>query len=108
MTWEVAVRVRFVQSGGIVGAVRECELDTSLLPPDDARELTALVEESGVLTSGIVRAPASRDLRAYEIVIENGAETVSATFDDHTLPDAARPLVTFLRRNAKPRGESAL
>jgi hypothetical protein len=104
VTWEVAVRVTFVQSGGVVGVPRGCELDSSKLAPGDARELESLVTESGLVTSGDHRSPHARDLRLYEIRVENGAETVSVTFDDSTLPERARPLVGFLRRNATPQG----
>ena len=102
--WEVAVRVTFVQSGGIVGVARRCELDSSLLPPGEARELESLVEESGLVSSGEFRSAASRDLRLYEIQLETDTGTVSVTFDDQTLPKRARPLLSFLRRNAKPQG----
>ena len=98
------MRVTFVQSGGVVGVPRECDLDSSLLPPGEARELESLVMESGLLTSGDHQSSDARDLRLYEIRMENGPETVSVTFDDRTLPERARPLVGFLRRNAKPRG----
>jgi hypothetical protein len=40
----------------------------------------------------------------YEIHVEGGAGSVAVTFDDHSLPERARPLVSFLRRNAKPQG----
>ncbi len=100
------MRVTFVQSGGVVGVPQECELDSSLLAPDEARELESLVTESGLLVSGDHRSPAARDLRLYEIRVQNGAANVSVTFDDLTLPERARPLVTFLRRNAKSRGRA--
>ena len=104
----MALRVKFLQSGGVVGAPRGCELDSSRLPEDDARELLALVQASGLLTSGEFLSVAGRDLRTYEIQVESAAGSVTVTFDDHTLPEEARPLVRFLRRNAKPqdRGES--
>ncbi|MFI5231584.1 MAG: protealysin inhibitor emfourin [Gemmatimonadales bacterium] len=104
MTWEVAVRVTFVQSGGVVGVPRECELDSSQLPRNEARELESLVTDSEFVASGVHRSPGGRDLRLYEIRVENGARTVSVTFDDLTLPARARPLVGFLRRKARPRG----
>jgi hypothetical protein len=34
VTLEVVMRVTFVQSGGVVGAVRGCELDSGSLLPD--------------------------------------------------------------------------
>jgi hypothetical protein len=96
------MRVKFLQSGGVVGAVRGCELDSSRLAPDDARELESLVRESGLSESGEFRSPAARDLRSYEIEVESDSVNVAVTFDDDTLPVQARPLVSFLRRNAKP------
>ncbi len=103
MTWGMVVmRVKFVQSGGVVGAVRACEIESSTLPPDEARELESLVQARGVSVSGEFLSPAARDLRLYAIQVERGAETVAVTFDDETLPAEARPLVSFLRRNAKP------
>jgi hypothetical protein len=104
VTWEVAVRVTFVQSGGVVGVPRRCELDSSLLAPGDALELESLVAESGLVASGEFLSARSRDLRLYEIQVESDTGSVSVTFDDQTLPERARPLLSFLRRNAKPRG----
>ena len=98
------MRVKFVQSGGVVGAMRECELDSSSLPPEEARELESLVRSSGLSASGEFLTPAARDLRLYEIHVEGGAGSVAVTFDDHSLPERARPLVSFLRRNSKPQG----
>jgi hypothetical protein len=103
----LTMRVRFLQSGGIVGASRGVELESARLSAADARELQALVQSSGILESGEFRSPAGRDLRVYEIQIESGAGIVAVTFDDRTLPEQARPLVSFLRRNAKPRDRGA-
>ena len=96
------MRVRFLQSGGVVGATRGCELDSWALPPDEAREMESLVRASGLPPSGEFLSPAGRDLRIYEIHVEGDEWSVAVTFDDHTLPEQARPLVSFLRRNAKP------
>jgi hypothetical protein len=98
------MRVKFLQTGGVVGAVRGCELDSSTLPPEDARELASLVQASGISASGEFLSPAGRDLRLYEIQVESGTGNVAVTFDDMTLPEPARALVSFLRRNAKPLG----
>lgn len=100
------MRVTFLQSGGVIGAMRGCELDSASLLPDDARELESLVLSSGITQSGEFLSPDGRDLRLYEIRVENGAGIVSVTFDDWTLPTEARPLVSYLRRNAKPRRAS--
>jgi len=97
------MRVRFLQSGGIVGAPRGCELDSAQLAPDDARELVALVGASGLIASGEFLSGSGRDLRLYEINVESEAGRVNVKFDDQTLPEPARPLVSFLRRSARPR-----
>lgn len=98
------MRVRFVQSGGVTGTSRACDLDTTTLPADDARELASLVAESRLPAAGSFRTPDARDLRTYDIRVESDAGNAAVTFDDHTIPDRVRPLVTFLRRNARVQG----
>ena len=97
------MRVRFRQSGGVAGVVRGCELDSASLPPDEARELESLVRASGLAASHGRRSSGGRDLRSYEIIVESDDGRVEFTFDDATLPERARPLLSFLRRNAGPR-----
>lgn len=99
----MALRVKFVQSGGVVGAAQGCDLESASLPPEDARELESLVTESGLAASGEFLSPGARDLRLYDIELAGESVTVSVRFDDGTLPERARPLVSFLRRNSKPR-----
>ena len=106
MTWETLMRVKFVQSGGVVGVLRGCELESSSLAPEDARELESLVVASGLVESGEFHSPAGRDLRSYEILLDRGQGVVAVTFDDGTMPEKARPLVSFLRRNSKPTGRA--
>ena len=97
------MRVKFLQSGGVVGAVRGCDLDTTTLPSAEARQLESLVHSSGLPASGEFRSPDSRDLRLYEIRVESESHAIAVTFDEHTVPERARPLISFLRRNATPR-----
>ena len=97
------MRVKFVQSGGVIGIARGCELESATLPPEDARELESLVRLSGLSQSGEFLSPEARDLRLYDIEVAGESATVSVRFDDGTLPERARALVSFLRRNSKPR-----
>lgn len=97
------MRVKFVQSGGVVGVARGCELESASLAPDDARELESLVRESGLSESGEFLSGDARDLRVYEIEVAGDSVAVIVRFDDGTLPERARPLVSFLRRNSRPR-----
>lgn len=103
VTGGVLLRVRFLQSGGVVGAVRGADLESALMQPGDARELAELVKASGIVASGEHLSPGRADLRLYEIHVDCEHGTISATFDDETVPEAARALVSFLRRNSKPR-----
>jgi hypothetical protein len=97
------MKVQFVQSGGLVGAVKGCELDTADLPPDAARELERLVRESGISGSVESFSKAGRDLQQYEITIEEGDRKHQVVVDDATVPHPARPLIGFLKKYARPR-----
>jgi hypothetical protein len=100
---EQTMRVRFDQSGGYAGLIKGCEIDTTTLPPEKAKEIEQLVKQSGTLTSGNFLSDSSRDLQQYEITIEDGPVKTSAVFDDKTVPHSAKPLIGFLKKCAKPR-----
>jgi hypothetical protein len=95
------MKVRFLQSGGFVGAVKGCELDTAVLAPDAARELERLVKESGIARSGEFLSKEGRDLHQYEITIEGG-KSAAVVFDDSSIPPSAKPLLGFLKQHARP------
>jgi hypothetical protein len=97
------MKVHFVESGGFVGLLKECELDTAALAPEKAQELKRLVDASGISASGEFFSDAGRDLRQYEITIEDGTKKISVTFDDENIPQSAKPLLGYLKKCAKPR-----
>jgi len=96
------MRIQFVQSGGFLGAVKGCELDTATLAPKAAQELQKLIEASGISASTKAYSNSGRDLQQYEITIEDGKRKVSVEFDDSTVPQAAKSLVGFLKKCATP------
>jgi hypothetical protein len=96
------MRVQFIQSGGLVGTVKGCVLDAESLPPGEAQELERLVRASGITASAESLSAGGRDLHQYEITIQDGKHVISATLDDKTLPAAAKPLVAFLKKHARP------
>jgi hypothetical protein len=101
------MKITFMQSGGFVGAVKGCVIDTTDLAPDEQRELESLVATSG-LTESLERfSSTGRDLRHYEIVIEQDARVQRIVCDDHSVPEAARPLVAFLAARARPQPPGA-
>ena len=94
--------VRFTQSGGFAGLLKGCELDTKTLDPTQARTLEDLVKTSDLPASGEFLSKSSRDLRQYEISIDDGKSTTSVVYDEETIPQSAKPLISFLVRYSKP------
>ncbi len=96
------MRVRFVLSGGFVGAIRSCTLDTSALSTDDARSLEDLVRSAGLSASRQVLSVSGRDLEQYEISVDDAGTSVTVTYDQSTLSAGTKPLVAYLKKCAKP------
>lgn len=97
------MKVRLIQSGGLMGIVRECEIDSSALAPEAADELERLVRGSGIAASGEFLSREARDLHMYEITIEDGPRTLLVVFDDASVPPEVRPILGFLKQRTRPR-----
>jgi hypothetical protein len=96
------MRITFMLSGGFVGSIRGCRIDTTNLPDADRGAVEQLVEASGLTESFERFAAAGRDRRQYDLAIERAARLVRVSCDDASLPDPARPLVSFLVKRAVP------
>jgi len=96
------MKIRLVQSGGLLGIVRACEIDSEALGVEAADELERLVRGSGISASGEHLSEAARDLHQYEITIVDGSRTLSVVFDDASIPPAARPMIGYLKQHARP------
>jgi hypothetical protein len=97
------VRVQFTQSGGFVGAVRECTLDTSLMDADEAVTLETLVKNADLFSApGEQRSLTGRDLEDYQISIDDGHGRVTVVRDQSTLTSETKPLVAYLKKVSKP------
>jgi hypothetical protein len=96
------MKVRLVQSGGLLGIVKACELDSSELGPEAAGELERLVRGSGIAASGEHLSGNGRDLYQYEITIEDGNTKLTVVFDDASVPPGARQMIGYLKRHARP------
>lgn len=95
-------RVSFTQSGGFVGVVHSCRIEVATLAAEERASLEQLVAASGLEASCECLSENCRDGRTYEIVIEHETSVVRAVFDDASLPEAARPLISFLKARATP------
>lgn len=96
------MRITFMQSGGFVGTVKGCVIDAADLAPAERQELESLVAASGLAESSERLSGAGRDLRQYDLVIEQGAEVQRLCCDERSVPEASRPLVAFLSARARP------
>ena len=96
-----------MQSGGFAGMLKGCTIDTIDLAADQRQELESLVAASGFSESFEQFSSAGRDLRQYEIVIEQHATVQRIVCDDRSVPDAARPLLAFLVARARPQPPGA-
>jgi emfourin len=96
------MKLRLIQSGGLLGIVRSCEVDTARLGREAADELERMVRASGISASGTHLSESARDLHTYEITIEDGDRTVTVVFDDANMPAAAKPMIGYLKQQARP------
>ncbi len=87
--------------------LKGCTIDDADLAPDERRELESLVAASGLSESFEQFSSAGRDLRQYEIVIEQHATVRRIVCDDRSMPEAIRPLVAFLAARARPQPPGA-
>ena len=101
------MKITFLQSGGFAGMLKGCTIDTIDLAADQRQELESLVAASGFSESFEQFSSAGRDLRQYEIVIEQHATVQRIVCDDRSVPDAARPLLAFLVARARPQPPGA-
>ena len=85
------MKIRFSQSGGIVGLPQSCEIDTQALPVPEAAEIENLVKISGVLkTKFALSRIVACDIFGYSISVESSEITYNVKFTDLTIPEDGR------------------
>ena len=94
------MRITFIQSGGFTGTVRGCRIDSADLEDEDRDELEELVQKAG-WTESWEAFSEGRDRWQYDIQIDRDTVAVHVVCDDSCVP-AARPLVAYLKDNARP------
>jgi len=95
------MKVCYVQSGGFVGALKSCEVNTAELGQQEAEQLEKLVRDSGLSQSSSAVSGQARDLKQYEITIEDETRAICVAFDDQNIPEPARMLLGFLQKHAR-------
>ena len=96
------MKITFRQSGGFMGLVRGCTVDTTTLAAGERNRVEGLVTASTLTASFTRQTEGGRDRWQYEITIEHEAARVHVVCDDACLPEPARPLVAYLVGCAKP------
>ena len=96
------MRVQFTQSGGIMGTIRQCALDTATLPVEQSETLAKLVQRADASSSRQSLSKSGRDLEEYEIALHDGDRTIKLLHDQSTLPENLKPLVAYLKKYARP------
>lgn len=96
------MKIQFQETGGFVGTVKVCHLDTDALAQDEAQTVKRLVRESGINASGRHLCETARDCQQYEITIDDGRE-ISVTYDDENVPESAWGLLGYLKDRASPK-----
>lgn len=96
------MKVCYVQSGGFVGSIKSCEVNTADLEEPEAEQVKQLVRDSGFRQSGNFLSDQVRDQKQYEITIEDETNAICISFDEHNIPPAARTLLGYLQKHARP------
>lgn len=99
------MQIDFASSGGFANIELAYRADTNTMPEDQAKELEALVESSGVFdleqedinsNTAIGRA----DLISYRLALSEGSRQITLWMNDITAPASVRPLLGLLRKLA--------
>jgi hypothetical protein len=101
------MKVRFVRTGGLAAAMRrEYTADSAAMPPEDARELSRLIEAADFfqLPGSGPRPQGMRDAFQYKVSVEIDGREHTVDWPESAVPEKARDLIRWLDRRAGPQG----
>jgi hypothetical protein len=92
------------RTGGLAGLPMEATLDTRELAPAEAQEILGALESVDLdrLGSGKDHPPGAADTFHYDLKVDRGEATRSASFSDRQLPPELAPVVRALMDRARP------
>src|SRR5829696_6834863 len=96
------MQIDFASSGGFANLQLDYRAETNTLPKEQAKELTRLIESSGVfdLEQNDVTSEGTvgrTDVISYRLSLSEGARQTTLWFNDIMAPASLRPLLAFLR-----------
>ena len=80
------------------------EIDTETLPPEEAREIAAMVETADFfeLPKALVTSAPGADRFQYELAVSDEGRSHAVSLNDGAVPERLRPLLNRLSRIARP------
>lgn len=100
--------IEFESSGGIGGLVTRRTVDTATLPPGEADELGALLEQSNLMELQPVRPPfVVPDAISYRLAVVRGGQRHEVDLTDPEVPAELRPLLRYLATQPQGRDPHA-
>lgn len=100
------MQIDFSSSGGVANQELHYQADTNTLPAEQAGEVAALVESSGVLdlhqedvTPNVTVGRA--DVITYRLAVSDGDRQTNLWLNDVTAPASIRPLLAYLQKLAQ-------
>jgi hypothetical protein len=101
------MRVRFVRTGGLAAAMRrEYTADSATMSPEDAKELSRLIE-----AADFFQLPATgptpqglRDAFQYKLTVEMDGREHTIEMGQSAVPEKARDLLEWLENRARSGG----
>jgi hypothetical protein len=94
------MRVQFERSGGFTGMYQAATVDTETLPPEEGRQLRALVEATGFfqLPEEITGSPGEVDRFFYTLTVETKGKRHTVRTGEAAAPAALRALIDWLTK----------
>ena len=94
--------IHFERSGGFAGIIFKTRIDVNSLPPEEAEEVIALVENSGIknILQESVQTNTS-DQFSYVLMIESESEMQSFFLKEQHITSQMKPLIDYLNRKAR-------
>ncbi|HET7488885.1 MAG TPA: protealysin inhibitor emfourin [Acidimicrobiales bacterium] len=90
------MKVTVEQGGGMVPVVITTVADAAALSAADAATLRAMVDDAGLLALASSAGEAHPDRPSYHLVVEHEGGRHEVAFDDASIPDAVRSLVSWV------------
>jgi hypothetical protein len=93
------MKVSIVRGGGIAGLVTKTAVDGDSLPSEEAEQLRAKVEESGVfdLPARLTADSPQPDRFNYEVTVQDEGREHTVVASEEALPEGVRELVSYVK-----------